>query len=132
MALYYLVRHGEANYDDMFVNGFWGFGRDFAPLSEKGRQQAEITAKDARLNRQNLLCLLPTQEHCRQLRLFQGKQEYESKLISICMNGYLMSTISMKLLKKALHLPENLLNLTVSTRQGKNADGNRLAICEKE
>ncbi len=36
MALYYLVRHGEANYDDMFVNGFWGFGRDFAPLSEKG------------------------------------------------------------------------------------------------
>ena len=42
MALFYLVRHGEANYDYMLENGFWGFGRDFAPLSEKGRQQAEI------------------------------------------------------------------------------------------
>ena len=49
MALFYLVRHGEANYEYMFENGFWGFGRDFAPLSEKGKQQAEITAKDARL-----------------------------------------------------------------------------------
>ena len=132
MALYYLVRHGEANYDDMFVNGFWGFGRDFAPLSEKGRQQAEITAKDARLKEAELLYLLPTQERYRRLRFFQEKQEYELKLISICMNGYLMSTISMKLLKKALHLPENLRNLRVNIRQGKNADGNPLAICEKE
>ena len=132
MALFYLVRHGEAIYDYMFENGFWGFGRDFAPLSEKGRQQAEITAKDARLKRQNLSYLLLTQEHCRQLKLFQEKQGYESKLILICMNGYLMSTISMKLLKKALHLPENLRNLRVNIRQGKNADGNPLAICEKE
>ena len=59
MALYYLVRHGEANYDDMFVNGFWGFGRDFAPLSEKGRQQAEITAKDARLKEAELIVSSP-------------------------------------------------------------------------
>lgn len=49
MALFYLVRHGEANYDSMLEKGFWGFGRDFAPLSEKGKRQAEITAKDIRL-----------------------------------------------------------------------------------
>ena len=49
MALFYLVRHGEAIYDHMLENGFWGFGRDFAPLSEKGREQVEITAKDIRL-----------------------------------------------------------------------------------
>ena len=42
MALFYLVRHGEAIYDNMLENGFWGFGRDFAPLSEKGKQQAWI------------------------------------------------------------------------------------------
>lgn len=49
MALFYLVRHGEAVYDHMLENGFRGFGRDFAPLSEKGKEQAEITAKDIRL-----------------------------------------------------------------------------------
>ena len=83
MALFYLVRHGEANYDYMLENGFWGFGRDFAPLSEKGKQQAEITAKDTRfvLKMQNLLYLLHTQEHCRRLRLFHEKREYELKLI---------------------------------------------------
>ena len=59
MALFYLVRHGEANYDNMLENGFWGFGRDFAPLSEKGRQQAEITAKDARLKQAELIVSSP-------------------------------------------------------------------------
>jgi len=49
MALFYLVRHGEPIYDHMLENGFYGFGRDFAPLSEKGKEQAEITAKDTRL-----------------------------------------------------------------------------------
>lgn len=41
MALFYLVRHGEANYNYMFENGFWGFGRDFIPLylkNENNRQ----------------------------------------------------------------------------------------------
>ena len=59
MALFYLVRHGEANYDDMLENGFWGFGRDFAPLSEKGRQQAEIAAKDTRLKNAELIVSSP-------------------------------------------------------------------------
>lgn len=59
MALFYLVRHGEANYEYMFENGFWGFGRDFAPLSEKGKQQAEITAKDIRLKNAELIVSSP-------------------------------------------------------------------------
>ena len=49
MALFYLIRHGEPVYDQMHEKGFFGFGRDFAPLSEKGKEQAERTAKDIRL-----------------------------------------------------------------------------------
>ena len=59
MALFYLVRHGEANYDHMLESGFWGFGRSFAPLSEKGKQQAEITAKDIRLKNAQLIVSSP-------------------------------------------------------------------------
>lgn len=59
MALFYLVRHGEANYDGMLENGFWGFGRDFAPLSKKGKKQAEITAKDIRLKDAELIVSSP-------------------------------------------------------------------------
>lgn len=51
MALFYLVRHGEADYKYMLEKGFWGFGRDFASLSKKGKQQAEVTAKDIRLKK---------------------------------------------------------------------------------
>lgn len=73
MALYYLVRHGEANYDDMFVNGFWGFGRDFAPLSEKGRQQAEITAKDARLKKAELIVSSPYTRALQTAQIISGE-----------------------------------------------------------
>ncbi|MBD5488569.1 MAG: histidine phosphatase family protein, partial [Lachnospiraceae bacterium] len=59
MALFYLVRHGKASYDYMLENGFWGFGRDFAPLSEKGKQQTEITAKDIRLKNAELIVSSP-------------------------------------------------------------------------
>lgn len=59
MALFYLVRHGEANYEYMLENGFWGFGRDFAPLSEKGKQEAEIAAKDTRLKSAELIVSSP-------------------------------------------------------------------------
>ncbi len=59
MALFYLVRHGEASYDYMLEYGFWGFGRDFAPLSERGKQQAEIMAKDIRLKNAELIVSSP-------------------------------------------------------------------------
>lgn len=36
MAFFYLIRHGEPDYGNMLEKGFYGFGRSFAPLSEKG------------------------------------------------------------------------------------------------
>ena len=59
MALFYLVRHGEPTYQHMLENGFWGFGRDFAPLTDRGREQAEVAAKDARLTGAELIVSSP-------------------------------------------------------------------------
>ena len=59
MAIYYLVRHGEADYSEMFEKGFYGFGRSFAPLSEKGIAQAEETATDERLKSAELIVSSP-------------------------------------------------------------------------
>ena len=59
MAIFYLVRHGEPVYDHMLENGFWGFGRDFAPLSPKGREQAEMAAKDIRLKSADIIISSP-------------------------------------------------------------------------
>ena len=49
MALFYLIRHGEPNYEAVSEIGFYGFGRSFAPLSSRGIMQAEATAEDSRL-----------------------------------------------------------------------------------
>lgn len=49
MALFYLIRHGEPDYDAVAKLGFYGFGRSFAPLLENGLKQAEETAGDSRL-----------------------------------------------------------------------------------
>ena len=59
MALFYLIRHGEPTYDNLMEHGFYGFGRDLAPLTELGRKQAEITAKDARLKDAALIVSSP-------------------------------------------------------------------------
>lgn len=45
VATYYLIRHGEADYNKLMEYRFFGFGRDLAPLSEKGILQANETAK---------------------------------------------------------------------------------------
>ena len=49
MALFYLVRHGQPDYSPCDERGYIGHGRDLAPLSEEGIEQAERTAKDVRL-----------------------------------------------------------------------------------
>ena len=59
MAIFYLVRHGEADYSEMLEKGFYGFGRSFAPLSEKGINQAEKTAIDDRLKSAELIVSSP-------------------------------------------------------------------------
>lgn len=59
MALFYLVRHGEADYSQMMESGFFGFGRDFAPLSKIGIEQVEKTAKDERLKTAQIIVSSP-------------------------------------------------------------------------
>lgn len=59
MAIFYLVRHGEADYSEMLEKGFYGFGRSFAPLSPKGISQAETTASDERLKTAQLIVASP-------------------------------------------------------------------------
>lgn len=59
MAILYLVRHGEADYSEMLEKGFYGFGRSFAPLSEKGISQAEVAAGDERLKSAELIVSSP-------------------------------------------------------------------------
>ena len=59
MAVFYLVRHGEADYSKAEECGFWGFGRDFAPLSGKGIEQAENAARDERLKTADIIVSSP-------------------------------------------------------------------------
>lgn len=59
MAKYYLIRHGEADYEGLSEKGFFGFGRDFAPLSELGTAQAEETARDERLKNADIIVSSP-------------------------------------------------------------------------
>lgn len=39
--------------------GFWGFGRAFAPLSDKGMEQAELAAEDERLKKAEIIISSP-------------------------------------------------------------------------
>lgn len=59
MAIYYLIRHGEADYSELMEHHFFGFGRDLAPLSEKGIMQAQETATDERLKTAELIISSP-------------------------------------------------------------------------
>ena len=59
MALFYLIRHGEPDYESVSKLGFYGFGRSFASLSERGVKQAEETAKEARLLDADLIICSP-------------------------------------------------------------------------
>lgn len=59
MALFYLVRHGEADFTKAEECGYWGFGRDLAPLSERGVKQVEQTAMDERLRSADIIVSSP-------------------------------------------------------------------------
>ena len=59
MATFYLVRHGQPDYSGLQERGLFGFGRDFAPLSPLGVQQAEKAAQDARLQQAELIVSSP-------------------------------------------------------------------------
>lgn len=55
MAQFYLVRHGQPDYNPCDERGYIGHGRDLAPLSQEGISQALITALDPRLQNETLL-----------------------------------------------------------------------------
>lgn len=59
MATFYLIRHGKPDYSEMMEKGFFGYGRDFAPLSEEGIKQAEKTSQDERLKSANIIVSSP-------------------------------------------------------------------------
>lgn len=48
MTTYYLVRHGEANYDLAERRRLKGHSRDLVPLTERGVAQIEATATELR------------------------------------------------------------------------------------
>ena len=49
------VRHGEPDYRELEERSYTGFGMDLAPLSEKGRQQAQELWQNPLLQSANLL-----------------------------------------------------------------------------
>ena len=49
------VRHGEPDYRELEERSYTGFGMDLAPLSEKGRQQAQELCQNPLLQSANLL-----------------------------------------------------------------------------
>lgn len=59
MATFYLMRHGQPDYSGLQERGMFGFGRDFAPLSPLGIQQAEEAARDLRLKQAELIVSSP-------------------------------------------------------------------------
>lgn len=59
MSTFYLIRHGEPDYSMVQAQGFFGYGRDFAPLSQTGIHQAETAARDARLQTAELIVSSP-------------------------------------------------------------------------
>ena len=59
MATFYLIRHGQPEYSQLDKFGFFGFGRDFAPLSESGISQAFDAARDARLQAAEIIIASP-------------------------------------------------------------------------
>lgn len=54
-----MIRHGEPDYTQTDSRGFVGQGRDMAPLTEFGVQQAETAAEDPRLNGIELILSSP-------------------------------------------------------------------------
>lgn len=59
MAMFYLIRHGEPDYEAVSSLGFFGFGRSFAPLSAKGIEQVNMSSEDSRLQEAQLIVSSP-------------------------------------------------------------------------
>jgi len=54
-----LVRHGEADYSEVDEEGYLGFGRDLAPLTTKGAEQAHAVSQDNLLSNAEVIISSP-------------------------------------------------------------------------
>ena len=57
--MFYLIRHGSADYTEKDAKIYQGFGNHLAPLSAKGMQEIEMTAADPRLAQARLILSPP-------------------------------------------------------------------------
>ena len=53
--MFYLIRHGTADYTEKDTKIYQGFGNHLAPLSAKGILEIEMTAADPRLAQARLI-----------------------------------------------------------------------------
>jgi broad specificity phosphatase PhoE len=59
MALFYLVRHGETDWEMTIRNNLVGLQQDFVPLTERGKLQASRAADSPRLENASLMLSSP-------------------------------------------------------------------------
>jgi len=57
--MFYLVRHGEADYSERGTKIYQGHGQELAPLTQHGIQQIKETAKDTRLSNADIILSSP-------------------------------------------------------------------------
>ena len=57
--MFYLIRHGTADYTEKDTKIYQGFGNHLAPLSAKGIREIETTAADPRLAQARLILSSP-------------------------------------------------------------------------
>lgn len=63
------VRHGEADFGVVNQRGYIGMGRQFAPLTELGKEQANKVASNFMLSHSEISFRLPIPAPCKQPRL---------------------------------------------------------------
>ena len=59
IIMFYLIRHGEADYSEMGTKIYQGHGLNLVPLTERGILQIRETAKDARLKNAGIIVSSP-------------------------------------------------------------------------
>lgn len=59
MAIFYLIRHGKADYSYGDKHGFIGQGHDFAPLKQDRIKEVIETSKDLRLKKAEIIISSP-------------------------------------------------------------------------
>ena len=59
MTTFYLIRHGQTDWEDCSARGLKGFRTDLTPLTPTGVAQIENTARDERFQQANLILSSP-------------------------------------------------------------------------